>query len=125
MDFTPTWLDPADVLQWLQANGQGDVVGIERVCAMTELHVERVRPDMWELPPPTDPPTEPAPPAVFVPDAEVYQGAVMYAARECRRRNNPSGAETFGDGGITFVSRYDPDIDRALHTGGYQMPGVG
>ena len=30
-DFTPTWLDPADVLQWLQANGQGDVVGIERV----------------------------------------------------------------------------------------------
>ena len=119
MDFTPTWLDPADVLQWLQANGQGDVVGIERVCAMTEVHVQRARPDMYQLPP-----TE-TDPAVYVPDAEVYQGAVMYAARECRRRNNPSGAETFGDGGITFVSRYDPDIDRALHTGGYQMPGVG
>ena len=119
-DFEPVWLDPADVLQWLQANGQGssDVVGIVRVCAMTEIHVQRARPDQYVQGDPETPPE-------YVPDAEVYQGAVMYAARECRRRNNPSGAETFGDGGITFVSRYDPDIDRALHTGGYQMPGVG
>jgi hypothetical protein len=123
--YTPTWLDPDDVRDWLQANSQSsDVVGIERVCAMTEIHVQRARPDAYVF---TDPPDDdtPAPPPVFVPDAEVYQGAVMYAARECRRRNNPSGTETFGDAGLTFVSRYDPDIDRALHTGGYQLPGVG
>ena len=48
-DFEPVWLDPADVLQWLQANAQpsSDVVGIVRVCAMTEIHVQRARPDMY------------------------------------------------------------------------------
>lgn len=59
----------------------------------------------------------------YVPDAETYQGAVMYAAREYRRRNSPAGVEMFGDV-TSFVSRFDPDIDRALMTGSYARPVV-
>ena len=62
-------------------------------------------------------------PGGYVPDAETYGGAVMYAAREYRRRNSPAGIELFGD--ITsFVARFDPDIDRALQTGAYARPVV-
>jgi len=59
----------------------------------------------------------------YQPDGETYQGAVMYAAREYRRRNSPAGIEMFGDV-TSFVSRYDPDIDRALQTGAYARPVV-
>jgi hypothetical protein len=59
----------------------------------------------------------------YLPDAETYQGAVMYAAREYRRRNSPAGVEMFGDV-TSFVSRFDPDIDRALQTGSYARPVV-
>lgn len=59
----------------------------------------------------------------YAPDAETYQGAVMYAAREYRRRNSPAGVEMFGDV-TSFVSRFDPDIDRALQTGSYARPVV-
>lgn len=59
----------------------------------------------------------------YYPDAETYQGAVMYAAREYRRRNSPAGIETFGEV-TSFVSRFDPDIDRALQTGSYARPVV-
>lgn len=57
----------------------------------------------------------------YFPDAETYQGAVMYAAREYRRRNSPAGIEMFGDQ-ASFVSRYDTDIERALQTGVYARP---
>ena len=55
----------------------------------------------------------------------MYQGAVMHAARELRRRNSPSGVESFADIGVSFVAKYDPQIDQALHTGAYLPPGVG
>ena len=49
----------------------------------------------------------------------------MYAARETRRRNSPAGIEQFADGGTTFVSKYDSDIERFLRTGTWAVPGVG
>ena len=61
--------------------------------------------------------------ATYAPDAETYRVAVMYAAREYRRRNSPAGIETFGET-TSFVSRYDPDIDRGLQTGAYARPVV-
>jgi hypothetical protein len=63
--------------------------------------------------------------ATYVPDAETYQGAVMYAAREYRRRNSPAGIETWAEGGAVFVAKYDADIERALRTGQWNRPGVG
>jgi hypothetical protein len=119
--YAPVWLDPADVRAWLRDNAQPPASSdteVGRVCAMTEAHVERCRPE-WGS-------TEGDPPvSTYAPDAETYQGAVMYAARELRRRNSPAGVETFGDVGVSFVAKYDPDIDRALCTGGYLRPGVG
>lgn len=116
--YTPAWLSQDDVRAWLRLNdvddGDGDL--ITRVCAMTEPYVERCRPEWW-----TAPPTSTSAP-VYAPDAETYQGGVMHAAREYRRRNSPAGVEAFGDAGTSFVSRYDPDIEKALQTGAYARP---
>jgi hypothetical protein len=120
--FTPTWLDPADVRKWLRDNAQppaNDAGELDRVCSQTEDHVERVRPDGWTFPEPPE-----AGPAEYVPDAEIYQGAVMYAARALRRRNTPNGVE-LTEAGAVFSPRYDPQIDEALHTGAFTPPGVG
>jgi hypothetical protein len=84
------------------------------VCCQAETYAAHQRPEF------TDPDT-----GAYTPDAETYQGAVMFAARELRRRNSPAGVETYGDGGVSFVSRWDPDIDRALRAGAWQRPGVG
>jgi hypothetical protein len=116
--FTPTWLAPADVLSWLRTNLGVEPAGeVDGICVATEIHVQDSRPDLWDT---TDPEA-----LVYAPDAQVYRAAVMYAARLLRRRNNPSGVESFGDMGPTFPTKYDTDIDRALRTGSYQRPGVG
>jgi hypothetical protein len=123
--FAPSWLDPADVRKWLRDTGTppvSDDVEVDRVARMTEVYVEGCRPEWWTV---ADPDAVPPVESTYVPDAETYQGAVMYAARELRRRNSPAGVETYGDVGLTFVSKYDPDIERALRTGAYLRPGVG
>ncbi|MGY4645890.1 hypothetical protein [Cellulomonas sp. URHB0016] len=116
--FTPTWLAPADVKAWLRINDQDadDDDLVVRCCAMTEIYAARCRPEFTDLT---------VDPAVYEPDAETYQGAVMYAAREVRRRNSPAGLQAFADGQVSFVARYDSDIERALRTGAWTRPGVG
>lgn len=112
--FEPEWLSPDDVKSWLKLNGQdtSDDALILAVCAQTEPYVARCRPEFL------DPDS-----GAYEPDDETYQGARMYAAREYRRRNSPSGIEAFGDV-TSFVARFDPDIDRALQTGAYARPVV-
>jgi hypothetical protein len=112
--FAPVWLSPADVKSWLKLYGQDadDDALIQAVCAQTEPYVARCRPEWWD-----------ADRTVYTPDDETYQGARMYAAREYRRRNSPSGIESFGDV-TSFVARFDPDIDRALQTGVWARPVV-
>ena len=119
-DFLPQWLDVADVKAQLRIGGvdTADDELVTRCAAAVEPQVQRARPDMW----PAVTPADVAP--VYAPDAEVYQAAVMLAARLVRRRNSPGGIETFGES-VTFVSRYDPDIARALHSGVWALPGVG
>ena len=120
--FTPSWLQAADVAQWLRLNaGTPDVpdVELDRVCVQTEAYVQRCRPE-WYVDPATPDDTR-----AYVPDGETYQGAVMYAAREYRRRNSPAGIETWAEGGAVFVAKYDADIERALRTGNWNVPGFG
>lgn len=116
--FTLAWLAPTSVKVWLRLNDQdtSDDDLIRSACAMAEPYVERCRPE-WAS-------TDADGNATYTPDAETYQGAVMYAAREYRRRNSPAGIEAFGDAGMSFVSRFDPDIDRALQTGAYAPPTI-
>lgn len=110
--FVPTWLNVADVKVWLRLNAQDttDDDLLRAVAAMAEPYAERCRPEFMTGDPPS-----------YAPNAEAYQGAVMYAAREYRRRNSPAGVELFGDQ-ASFVTRYDTDIERALHTGAYAPP---
>lgn len=112
--FAPVWLLPADVKRWLRLDGTDttDDDLLQAVCAQTEPYVQRCRPEFNH--PESD---------EYAPDAEAYQGAVMYAARQYRRRNSPAGIESFGET-TSFVSRWDPDIDRALQTGSYARPVV-
>jgi hypothetical protein len=111
-NFEPVWLAPADVKEWLRLAEQdtSDDALIQRVCAMAEPYVMKCRPEFL------DPET-----GVYTPDAEAYSGAVMYAAREYRRRNSPAGIEVFGDV-ASFVTRFDTDIERALRTGSWAGP---
>jgi hypothetical protein len=122
--FTPTWLKPDDVARWLRLNAGAPATEddeLVRVCVQTEAYVQRCRPE-WH----SDPdPAVPGDTATYTPDAETYQGAVMYAAREYRRRNSPAGIEAWAEGGAVFVAKYDADIERALRTGQWNVPGVG
>jgi len=118
--FTPAWLAPADVKAWLALDSTDvdDDDLVVAACAMTEPYVQRCRPEWLVVPVAPDPP-------VYIPDAETYQGAVMYAAREYRRRNSPAGVQSFADGSTLYVSKYDSDIERALRTGAYSLPRIG
>jgi hypothetical protein len=117
--YAPTWLDVADVKEQLRlaAADTGDDDLVTRCAAAVEPQVQRARPDGW-------PAVQPLTAPVYTPDAETYQAAVMLAARLVRRRNSPGGVETFGES-VTYVSRYDPEIARALRTGLWALPGVG
>jgi hypothetical protein len=86
---------------------------VARCSAAVEPQVQRARPDRWT-------PDR----LTYVPDPEVYQAGVMLAARLVRRRNSPAGVETFGES-VTYVSRYDPEIARALRQGAYALPQSG
>jgi hypothetical protein len=123
-DYTPAWLDVADVKAQLRIMGADttDDALVTRCAAATEPQVQRARPDQYPAPAPLTAPRVAGP--VYAPDAEVYQAAVMLAARLVRRRNSPGGVETFGES-VLFVSRYDPEIARALRTGLWALPGVG
>jgi len=130
VEFTPVWLDPDDVKEWLRIAGVDttDDVILGRCCAAVEPQVQRCRPDQavpaaarlrgpdgrWVA----------ATPATYAPDAEVYQAAGMLAAKMYRRRNSPAGIESFGDN-ILYPARWDAEIDRALHTASSRIPGVG
>ena len=115
------WLKIADVKDQLRIDGldTDDDDLINRAIGSAQIEVERARRDQF-----TATPNVPAAPPVFTPDGEVYQGAVMLAARLVRRRNSPAGIETFSDS-VAYVSRWDPDIQRALRQGNYAWPAVG
>lgn len=121
--YAPVWLSPADVKAWLRLNDQDttDDDLLVRVSAQTEPYVQRCRPGFMVTT--TDPDTGEVT-ETYTPDAEVYQGAVMYAARQFARRASPQGVQMFGDA-PSFVARYDPDIDKALRTGSYMSPVLG
>ena len=48
------------------------------------------------------------------PSEAAYVGMTMLAARLYKRKDTPSGLESFGEWGSSYVSRYDPDIATLL-----------
>ena len=116
---TTSWLRPDDVRAWLKLPPDLDADLIATCCARTEVEVERARPDQWVYVVMADSTS-----GVYRPDAEVYNAAVMLAGRIYRRRNSPGGIEMFADS-VTYVARYDPEIQRALRQGAWTVPAVG
>ena len=116
--FAITWpLTGADVAAWLSlVPTVEDQPILDAVAEQATIYAQRCRHDRY---------TDTAGVITFTPDAEVFQGAVMFAAREYRRRNTPAGMQNFGDGGVSYVSRWDNDIDRALRVGAFRPPGIG
>jgi hypothetical protein len=115
----PVWLKVDDVIGWLRTNSTASAPSTAlatRCAAAVEPQVQRARPDQYVV--------DDAGEKVFTPDAEVYQAGVQLAARLVRRRNSPSGVESFAES-VSYVARYDPDIERALRQGSWQMPAVG
>lgn len=56
---------------------------------------------------------------------DIVEGSMMLAARLYRRRNSPSGVESFGAEGAVYVQRHDPDIAMLLELGTHAGPQVG
>ena len=107
------WLDPATVATFLRLPDpipQVDADLLDDVCAAAEPIVVRYRRDIGTA-------------ADAIPD-DIYQGAVMLAARLYRRRNSPAGIETMGES-VNYVASFDPDLDQFLRRGRYRMPAVG
>lgn len=116
----PVWLKVDDVIGWLRTNSTASTPAKDlatRCAAAVEPQVQRARPDQYVVDAETGA-------KVFTPDGEVYQAGVQLAARLVRRRNSPSGVESFAES-VSYVARYDPDIERALRQGSWQMPAVG
>jgi hypothetical protein len=53
-------------------------------------------------------------PPALVDTPDVVDGTIKLAARLYRRRNTPSGIEAFGDAGLAYVARQDPEVAMLL-----------
>lgn len=100
-----------DVKLWLRISDTTDDELISECVEATNVWVAR-RPVVVEL---DDPAAWPA---------DVSLGAIMLAARLYRRRNTPSGIETYADAAV-YVPRRDGDVDALLSLGYYAVPRVG
>ena len=108
-------VDPARVAGWLMLPAGSDTsdANLAMACDLASALINSlpwVR-AVWQA-------TAAWPPAVT-------EAGVMLAARLYRRRNPPSGVESFGDMTATYVLRHDPDVARALRIGPNAMPAVG
>lgn len=55
----------------------------------------------------------------------VHHGAVMLAAHLWRRRGTPGGVAAFGEDGMAYVQKHDPQVAMLLGLGGWTTPRVG
>lgn len=101
-------IDPADDV---------DDDAIDRVVAAANQLVQELR-----IAAPFN--TDPAP-ADWAAGARIVEGATLLAARLFERRNSPNGVAAFGDGGVAYVQRNDPDVAQLLRIGAYGRPAVG
>ncbi|MFT4299322.1 MAG: hypothetical protein QM597_06790 [Aeromicrobium sp.] len=63
-------------------------------------------------------------PASWTWPPRLTQGATLLAARIFRRRNSAEGVTSFGDSGVVYVRRNDPDVAMLLRLGDYAPPTV-
>lgn len=91
--------------------------------ARLQTRVDAVNAWVRLLPVASDALTYGAPPPVWPP--YVILGGTMLTTRLWRRKDSPSGVETFTDQGAVYVSRNDPDVAQLLRLGSFTRPVVG
>lgn len=91
--------------------------------ARVALRVVAVNSWVRQLPVASEALTYGTPPPAW-PD-HIILGAMMLSTRLWRRKDSPSGVETFSDQGAVYVSRNDPDVAQLLSIGNYSPPQVG
>lgn len=91
--------------------------------ARLQLRVDAVNSWVRDLPVASDALTYGTPPPAW--PSYVVLGGTMLATRLWRRKDSPSGVETFTDQGAVYVSRNDPDVAQLLRVGNYTAPQVG
>lgn len=91
--------------------------------ARLQLRVDAVNAFVRSLPVASDALTYGVTPPAWPP--YVSLGATMLTTRLWRRKDSPSGVETFTDQGAVYVSRNDPDVAQLLKLGNYSPPRVG
>lgn len=91
--------------------------------ARLQTRVDAVNAWVRQLPIAADAVTYGAPPPAWPP--YILLGAQMLTTRLWRRKDSPSGVETFTDQGAVYVSRNDPDVALLLKLGTYSPPQVG
>lgn len=91
--------------------------------ARLQLRVDAVNAFVRSLPVASDSLTYGTPPPAW--PSYVTLGGTMLATRLWRRKDSPSGVETFTDQGAVYVSRNDPDVAQLLRIGSYTAPQVG
>jgi hypothetical protein len=115
------WLDPAAVATWLRLDPvtPADADLLATICAAVQPLVQRYRPDGW-VPDTADPPGPP----VYLPGADIVQGATIFAAAVWYRRMSPDGVETF-TASVAYVQSTDDATRQFLRTGAHALPRVG
>jgi hypothetical protein len=93
------------VATYLGLPATADQAVVEQATASANAYVARLG---WLVDPYADPPRD----QTDAPD--VVDGTIKLAARLYRRRNTPSGIESFGDAGAAYVARGDPEIRMLL-----------
>lgn len=99
------------VKAWLRVRDEVDDDLLREVVAATNVWVNGL-------------PVVTSAPAATPWPADVKLGATMLAARLYRRRNTPSGVESFTDQ-VVYLPRRDADVDMLLHIGFHATPVVG
>jgi hypothetical protein len=56
---------------------------------------------------------------------DVVEGSNMLGVRLWRRKDTPGGVEVYGEFGIAYVRRLDPDVAMLLGLGDWSKPAVG
>lgn len=125
LDQAHAWLDPADVLTWLQLDAGSDQATAAETCRLAAASwCERQRQDRVEVTA-TDALTGDPTAATFRASASIVQAGILAAARLYGRRSSPTGLASYGDFGPAEVLRLDPDVSRLLGVGRYAPPAVG
>lgn len=57
--------------------------------------------------------------------ADIVLGANMLCVRFWRRKDTPGGVEVYGEFGIAYVRRLDPDVAELLELGDWSKPALG